>query len=65
MTAKEIFNPLGPFGSSLIGVALFIVAVLWPAASALMWLTIAFFFGGFIMITTRLINRNKSLMDKS
>jgi len=64
MTKKEIFNPLGPFGSILIGILLFIIAVLWPSASALVWLAIAFFFGGFIMITTRLINHNKSLMDK-
>lgn len=63
MTKKEIFNPLGPFGSIIIGVLLFIAGVLWMPP--LMWLAIAFFFGGFIMITTRLINRNKSLMDKS
>lgn len=63
MTKKEIFNPLGPFGSILIGVALFVVAFLW--VPVMIWLAIAFFFGGFIMITTRLINRNKSLMDKN
>ncbi|MEM1356328.1 MAG: hypothetical protein AAGC72_16245 [Planctomycetota bacterium] len=63
MTKKEIFSPIGPFGSILIGIALGVAAFLWEPM--LMWLAVAFFFGGFIMLTTRMIQSNKSLMDKS
>lgn len=63
MSKKEIFHPVGPVGSLIIGVLLFFAAMFWMPT--LMWLAIAFFFGGFIMLTVRLINANKTPFDKS
>lgn len=63
MTKKEIFHPVGPVGSIIIGLLMYVASVLW--IYPLRWLALAFLLGGFIMLTVRLINANKTPFDKS
>ena len=59
---KSLFNPIGPFGSVIIGITLLVLGIMkiHPGGIDLSWLGLAFLLGGTIMLMVRIMNKKKT-----
>lgn len=66
MTSSNIFHPIGPLGSIIIGLAMLILGLvgIHPAGVDLSWLGLAFLLGGSIMLMVRIMNNKKDELPR-
>ena len=59
---KTLLNPIGPFGSILIGLVL--IALTFFRIAPLGWLGLAFLLGGAILMMVRIMNKKKTQLPR-
>ena len=59
---KSLLNPIGPFGSIIIGIVM--LALAFMRIAPLGWLGLAFLLGGTILLMVRSMNNKKNQLPK-
>ncbi|MEM9346732.1 MAG: hypothetical protein AAGB26_08955 [Planctomycetota bacterium] len=63
---RSLFNPVGPFGSILIGLVIIglSIARIYPGGINLGWLGVAFLLGGLILLIVRIMNKKQTELPR-